>query len=67
MGVGTGVMELSISMIEARRRQQAAAAQDSVGQPRSAQADSAPAKLPSVRGFPHGALRMTSDCTYTRT
>lgn len=65
MGVGTGVMELSISMIEARRRQQAAAAQVNVDQP-SAQADSAPAQLPSVRGFAHAAPRMISNCFYTR-
>lgn len=45
-------MELSISMIEARRRQQAAAgAQSAVAQRRSAQADSSPSQLPSVR--PH--------------
>ena len=47
-----GIMELSISMIEARRRQQAAAgAQSAVAQRRSAQADSSPSQLPSVR--PH--------------
>ncbi|BDA44272.1 Acetyl-coenzyme A carboxylase carboxyl transferase subunit [Coccomyxa sp. Obi] len=47
----SGIMELSISMIEARRRQQAAAAaQSAVAQRRSAQADSTPSQLPSGNG-----------------
>ncbi len=60
-GACAGIMELSISMIEARRRQQAAAAQEAVEQRRSAQADSGgPAQLPSVRCISTGTLNRNS-------